>query len=579
MKIKKICEYLSDIGLLQMTDINQFLTIYSQIEQNKCKKETDRLKISLFSYINTMSKDDNQLFNMCRNIIDSFLNNQIVLKFRTLNVFCNILKNKISLRYNTFFYKLKMYVLNKRKNKIIVQPIYNSKKLSILENNDFQIKNEKKRNKFNFDNFKNNPKDRITADDAKECTFTPFINEYKPYKFKQNDEKVKSYTYYTPSFNIVYKGSNNKNIQNRIRTYNYLNQNIVNDSYLNNINNTYNENINRNFSFSQYNITPKLSKDDYNNFNVNDYLNGLSEEFNKKRLRTPRQISINDNAIFNKFLLKQDKHVKDVERKIMKLKIEERNKEEKECSFSPEINIYNRNNIKNNDDFYLYQNNYNSKFNEINNYKNRNYKNICPKFEGSLNNDVFSKELYNLCPQSNKNKKRTNSVSKEFFNKLSNEGSEKNLRIEERRKKDMNKYTFSPKINHNNKYKVKSSFEERQKDYINNKKKLENKKDEDEKMFMEEMNKMYMPKSKSKDIIKRLYDNEAIKIKERIKDEKEKEKKNEKKKVINWEQRYKDNKKNSKNKNFKSKSILDIYEISKKSNYNDNNNETKKENI
>ena len=365
----------------------------------------------------------------------------------------------------------------------------------------------------------------------KECTFAPFINEYKPYKFKQNDEKVKSYTYYTPSFNIVYKGSNHKNIQNRIRTYNYLNQNIVNNSDLNKINNTYNENKNRNCSFSKYNITPQFFKDDYNNFNMNniDYLNGLNEEFNKKRLRTPRQTSINDNGIFNKFLLKQDKHVKDVERKIMKLKIEERNKEEKECSFSPEINIYNRNNIKNNDDFCLYQNNYNSKFNEINNYKNRNYKNICPKFEGSLNNDDFSKELYNLCPQSNKNKKRTNSISKEFFNKLSNEGSEKNLRIEERRKKDMNKYTFSPKINHNNKYKVKSSFEERQKDYINSKKRLENKKDEDEKIFIEEMNKMYMPKSKSKDIIKRLYDNEAAKIKERIKDEKEKEKKNEKK--------------------------------------------------
>lgn len=154
MKIKKICEYLSDIGLLQMTDINRFLTIYSQIDQNKCKKETDRLKISLFSYINTMSKDDNQLFNMCRNIIDSFLNNQIVLKFRTLNILCNILKNKINLRYNTFFYKLKINILSKRKNKIIVQPIYNNKKLSILDNNDFQINNEKKRNKFNFDSFK-----------------------------------------------------------------------------------------------------------------------------------------------------------------------------------------------------------------------------------------------------------------------------------------------------------------------------------------------------------------------------------------------------------------------------------------
>ena len=560
MKIQKICEYLSDIGLLQMTDINHFLTIYSKIEQNKCTKETDRLKISLFSYINTISKDDNQLFNMCRNIIDSFLNNHIILKFKTLNYFCSILKNKISLRYNSFLCKIKIYIINKRKSKII-QPLYNNKSLNIQEN-DLQIKNEKKKKKFNFDNFNNEPKDRITADDFKECTFTPFINEYKPYKIKENDENVKSYTYYTPSFNIIYKDTNH--IQNRIRTYNnnYLNKNIVNDNNLMNINNIYNENKNKNCSFSKY--TTKFSKDDYNNYNVN--FNELNEELNKKRIRTPRQISLNENRIFNNFLFKQDKHIKDVERKIMKLKIEERNKEEKECSFSPEINIYSRNNIENNDDFYLNQNNYNIKLNEININKNRIYKNICPKFEGSLNNDDFSKELYNLCPQSNKNKKRINSVSKGFFNKLSNENSEKNLRIEERRKKDMNKYTFSPKINHNNKYKVKSSFEERQKDYINNKKKLENKKDEDEKLFMEEMNKMYMPKTKSKDIIKRLYDNEAIKIKERIKDEKEQ--KIEKKEVINWAQRYKDNKK----KNFKSKSILDIYEISKKSKHNDNNN-------
>ena len=87
-----------------------------------------------------------------------------------------LIRNKINLRYNTFFYKLKMYALNKRKSKIIVQPIYNSKKISIVDNNDFQIKNDKKRNRFKFDNIKNNPNERIIAEDAKECTFTPFIN-------------------------------------------------------------------------------------------------------------------------------------------------------------------------------------------------------------------------------------------------------------------------------------------------------------------------------------------------------------------------------------------------------------------
>ena len=124
MKIKKICEYLSEIGILELKDLNYFLKIYSQIENNKCKREIDRLKICLFIYINSISKNDNHLFKICRNIIDSYLNTQLVLKYKALNSFSNIFKNKLKSLFNLFFYKLNLFVLNKKKSKFIVQPVY-----------------------------------------------------------------------------------------------------------------------------------------------------------------------------------------------------------------------------------------------------------------------------------------------------------------------------------------------------------------------------------------------------------------------------------------------------------------------
>ena len=151
MKIKKICEYLCDIGLLGLKDINYFLKIYSQIDNNKCTREIDKLKISLFSYINAISKDDKLLFQICRNIIDSFVNSQIVLKYKALNSIINILKNKISLLYNKFIYKLNICILKKKKNKYIVQQVYYKAKKENKNNNLSFTKNEK-----NKEEFKNN---------------------------------------------------------------------------------------------------------------------------------------------------------------------------------------------------------------------------------------------------------------------------------------------------------------------------------------------------------------------------------------------------------------------------------------
>ena len=627
MKIKKICEYLCEIGILELKDVNNFLQIFSQIDNNKCKKELDKLKLSLFSYFNLISKNDNQLFKICRNIIDSFVNHQIVSKYKSLNTLNNIFKNKINLFHNLFFYKLKIFILKKKKNKFIVQPVYYKEK-KFVNNKNIQDKkdedkmdniNYKKQSKFTFNDINNNnPKDRITADDVRECTFSPNIHEYKPHKQnKRMNENVKSYTYYSPSFNIFAKMPQNKSNKNNKL---YLNKNCYNNT--DNINNIFPENrdniylleplnIYNNNKYNKFNKSslstlninnnyPAKSKRyiNYDNDYINDnyYLYKLNKDYNpiKYRANTPIQSSTNPNEIFNNFLLKQDKHVKDVEKKILNLKIEQRNKEEQECSFSPEIHHYNGQNRPNEylqnfnnypDTYSSYQNNANSNIsnnfnidrtgnllNNYNAYSNRNNR-ICPKFEGSLsqNDDTFSKELYNIRPQTSKNRKRPNSVSQQFFNKLSNENSEKKIRLEELRQK-IEQFTFSPKINYNDKYKVKGSFEERQNEYIQNKKKLRNQKEEDEKMFVEEMNRMYMPKNKSNknEIINRLYNKEQIdKIKEKNKKEETK-----KKKIINWKNRNKENNKkkekdnnnNQKEKKEEANNNINIEELIKKIN-------------
>ena len=584
MKIKKICEYLCEIGILEIKDINYFLKLYSQIEQNKCKREIDRLKITLFSYINSISKNDNLLFSICRNIIDSYVKAQLVLKYKSLKSLNNIFKNKYTTIFNSFINKLNLHILNKKKNKVLVQTVYYKQNNNLGNNNIYNKSKSKKelidykgkiQPKFDINDINNDPKDRITADDVRECTFAPHINEYKPYKTKI--QKVKSYRYYSPSFNILAK------MPDDAKKNNYLNLNYYTDIERSNTYSAQNTNNRKKCkkSYSSFSKINNYSSRMQNvlNYDNNDYLNNnclimVNNDASNMRAKTPRQQSplLNKKEIINNFLLKQNKHVQDVEKKIFNLKMEGRKKEETECSFSPHIHKYN---IQNRYNGYLGNlNNYyrnsnllsnNNSTNRINYYKNNG---ICRKFEGALSpvGDTFTRELYNI-GQSN-SKKRINSVDQDFFNKLSNENVEKEKRVEDLRKKIMKDiYTFSPKIEYNDKYLIKDSFEQRQNKYIDNKKKLEKKKDEEEKEFIDEMNKMYMQKSKGKKDIKRFYNEEEIKkIREKKKTD-EKKKKN----IIDWNKKHKENKKGKKN-------FLDIYDIYKKNKASDNKKDKKENN-
>jgi len=81
MKIRKICDYLNNIGILQLESINNFLKIYSQLSQNKYKSKSDKFILALFSYITLLSKNDQLLYKTCSNIVNNYSNNMILHRY------------------------------------------------------------------------------------------------------------------------------------------------------------------------------------------------------------------------------------------------------------------------------------------------------------------------------------------------------------------------------------------------------------------------------------------------------------------------------------------------------------------
>ena len=106
MTLEKICEYFNDIGILQLDNIDKFLKIYKQISQNNFKNKSDKLILALFTYITLISKNEQQLYDICKNIINSFTNNQILHRYRALYIINNIINTKLKSTYVSFFTKL-----------------------------------------------------------------------------------------------------------------------------------------------------------------------------------------------------------------------------------------------------------------------------------------------------------------------------------------------------------------------------------------------------------------------------------------------------------------------------------------
>ena len=567
MTLEKICEYFNDIGILQLDNIDKFLKIYKQISQNNFKNKSDKIILALFTYITLISKNEQQLYNICRNIINNFRNNQILYRYRALYIINNIINTKLKSTYVSFFMKL-----NFQKNKKFFRSNINSPKPSKLikrnynqdeyknENNIYnrnftgRIKKGKivkkykaKKNLDDYDknndnkniNIKNEDKifrtfDNYENENYKECTFSPKINKYYKPKIKnQINNDIDNSSYFNRSNeNPNYKKNNNvinEELEKMIDNISKYSGNPNNSKYIPK-KTIYRTQYGRIYPFNSYQETqfysqPNINIQERNNINyIDKYLN---EDY--------------------EFYKNEKEHIKKVQDKIFQMKLKKLDKISQECTFRPEINempkyLFEGKKGENNlTDINLdYENNYKNNIYNINNnfnhYSFNNSKSFSRKRKNKLTEE-FSDDYYNVYPKKRKNYSNSRSNS--------NGKNKKEFSVYKAKKEQLNnlfneQYPFIPSIRENKKYQIKTSFDERQKKFLDDKRKLFEQKEKEQLKEIQEM-KNYYNKSKAniKELVKKLYDKEAEKIKERLKIEKELSKK---KKIIDWDKRNKINK-------------------------------------
>ena len=148
MKNEKLCEYLSDVGVLLLDNIDLFFQIYSSNNLNQSTKEQEKLKNSLFLYLQKTSKNENLLKSMSSHIIETYYNTQAINKYKALKNLIAIFKLRFFSHYNHFITRVALYITKKSKRIINFEPLKEKEKENLKElkrnNSDDFIKRKEK---------------------------------------------------------------------------------------------------------------------------------------------------------------------------------------------------------------------------------------------------------------------------------------------------------------------------------------------------------------------------------------------------------------------------------------------------
>ena len=171
MNMQQLCDYLNEIGIIDMNNIKYFLHITTHmINNNKSQKSiSDIYKIALFTYIKRISENNKNLYFTCANIINSYKRYIILKKYNSLFLFKKIIYLRILERYKSFLISLyrkfpfKSYHTNiyhqnkkKKKNKTYTNNFYNEmNNKEIKDGINNQINSNKNIERNNITNDKN----------------------------------------------------------------------------------------------------------------------------------------------------------------------------------------------------------------------------------------------------------------------------------------------------------------------------------------------------------------------------------------------------------------------------------------
>ena len=147
MKIEEICEYLNELGILDIKHTSIFLSLYSNFianNKNKFKQnhysEDNTFKIILFAFLKKVISNDKELYEVCSNIISSYNKNKIVRLYQGICFFNKLLFYQIKNRFNSFLFLLFKKKYPKRKY-FPYNPSQATKINSKSKDDKFQISN------------------------------------------------------------------------------------------------------------------------------------------------------------------------------------------------------------------------------------------------------------------------------------------------------------------------------------------------------------------------------------------------------------------------------------------------------
>ena len=150
---EKLCEYLSEIGILLFDNINTFLNIYSENNSKKFNSKQENQKNALFIYLQETLKNEQYLKSISNNIIETYYNKQAINRYNALTNLVNIFNLKLFSNYNFFISRIISYIIKNKENK---SEINNDKNNYNDKQNEIKKSNKKKKSTKKVNKYKNN---------------------------------------------------------------------------------------------------------------------------------------------------------------------------------------------------------------------------------------------------------------------------------------------------------------------------------------------------------------------------------------------------------------------------------------
>ena len=199
MNIEQLCEYLNEVGILDINNIKNYLEMFTNIIGSNCRNKSinDVYKISLFAYIRGINNSDKNLYILCSNIINSYNRYNLIKKYNFLYHFKRLLYCKILSRFKYFMISLyKKYPFKS----------YNSNR---YHNNK---KNKNKGNTYSNKFYKKNSFQSLTENNIKDQNYIITDNLFDS-NINLDNKSVKLKLDIIPNIN---KEKNENNVNNKI---------------------------------------------------------------------------------------------------------------------------------------------------------------------------------------------------------------------------------------------------------------------------------------------------------------------------------------------------------------------------